>query len=398
MNVFKRIWGRIYQCVLFIFSKLIKFRKPIILDSTSKLIDEIEKNNFKNILLITGKRVSQSKSYIDLKSVLSKYNLFTFEEMIPEPDITDIEKVIEDVKDKAINMVIGFGGGSVMDSSKIISARLANPKRSIEQMRGVMHVGKKIVTLTLIPTTAGTGSEATVAAVVSNHELQQKYAINDPKLIPTYTLFIPEVLYSLPSSLTASTGMDALTHAVEAYIGRSNTLETKTKAVQAIKMIFDNLYLSYTEPENYKARLNMLYASHYAGIAFTKAYVGYVHGLAHALGARYSLGHGVLNATLLPLVLRTYGKSVYRKLARLSILCGVSEAHDTKEEAAIKFIEKIEELNTLMNMPKSYKEIKKDDIPDMINHINKEVYPLYPVPRYLGNDEIKRIYKNIMED
>lgn len=397
MNIFKKIWGRTYQVALFIATKFIKFNKPIVLASISDLDKEIKNNGYKNILIITGSRVKNSNAFINLVDQLNNYNLYIFDKISSEPDVTLIEEIFNQYKELQIDLVIGFGGGSVMDASKVVCARFANSKKSVEKMRGVMHVGKRIKPLVLIPTTAGTGSEVTVAAVISNHELHEKYAINDPKLIPRYTLFIPEALYSLPPSLTASTGMDALTHAVEAYIGRSNTLETKTKAVEAIKLIFDNLYLSYNEPENYEARLKMLYASHYAGVAFTKAYVGYVHGLAHALGANYSLGHGILNATLLPMVLRTYGRSVYKKLAKLSILCGIASRSDSKMVATIKFIEKIEELNNLMNIPKTYQEIKEDDISDMIDHINKEVYPLYPVPRYLTNDEIRKIYNDLME-
>lgn len=160
----------------------------------------------------------------------------------------------------------------------------------------------------------GTGSETTLAAVITDDKSRHKYPINDFFLIPDYAVLDPKVTLSLPPFITATTGMDALTHAVEAYIGNSTTHGTRENALQAVKLIFENLDTAVEKGFDINARRNMLRASYYAGCAFTKSYVGYVHAVAHSLGGAYNVPHGLANAVLLPFVLEAYGPVVYPKL------------------------------------------------------------------------------------
>ena len=213
-----------------------------------------------------------------------------------------------------------------MDCAKAVGARLVRPKKSLAKMKGILKVRRRLPLLMAIPTTAGTGSETTLAAVITDAETRHKYAINDFPLIPRYALLDPKVTLSLPPFITATTGMDALTHAVEAYIGNSTTYGTRKDALLTVKLIFENIDAAYTDGSNVEARRNMLHASFYAGCAFTKSYVGYVHAIAHSLGGEYNVPHGLANAVILPMILEAYGKTIHRKLARLAREAGVADA------------------------------------------------------------------------
>lgn len=248
-------------------------------------------------------------------------------------------------------------------------------------MKGVLKVRKKPPSLFAVPTTAGTGSEATIAAVITDSKTHIKYQINDMALIPRYAVLDPALTIGLPAHITGATGMDALTHAVEAYIGKSNTRETKELSRKAVRLIFDNILTAYSAGANIAARENMLKASYYAGNAFTRAYIGYVHALAHALGGLYGIPHGLANAIVLPYVLEYYGSAVYKPLAELSDCAGISFPSDTREQKAKKFISVIRKMNQGMNIPDKIENIKRTDIPLLAKRAAKEANPFYPVPR-----------------
>ena len=260
-------------------------------------------------------------------------------------------------------------------------------------MKGVLKVLRRTPTLFAVPTTSGTGSEATLAAVITNSKTHEKYAINDPVLIPSYGVLDPKLTLGLPPHITSTTGMDALTHAVEAYIGNSNTSETKKMAEDAIKLIINNVYTAFIDGSDYEARANMQRASYYAGIAFTRAYVGNIHAIAHTLGGFYNTPHGLANAVILPHVLKAYGVSVHRKLAELEQL--LSDAKGSDEDKANRFIDRIVELNAKMNIPNQIKGIEDKDLPLMVERAFHEANPLYPVPKIFTRQDFMLIYQEI---
>jgi len=248
-----------------------------------------------------------------------------------------------------------------------------------------------------VPTTAGTGSETTVAAVIVDSDKGDKYAINDPMLIPRVAVLDPTLLVGLPKHISSSTGMDALTHAVEAFIGHSNTKKTYRYGIEATQMIFNYLEKSVEEPKNLEYREQMIIASYKAGVAFTRAYVGTVHSLAHAIGGKYNVPHGLANAILLPKVLRAYGKSAEKKLAKLADSVGITG--ETVHEKAIKFIEQIEQMNKNMGVTNTFGHlIKEEDLDFLVKHAYKETVPVYPVPRILSLEEMKEIYRELMAE
>ncbi|MBO5772673.1 MAG: iron-containing alcohol dehydrogenase, partial [Clostridia bacterium] len=287
------------------------------------------------------------------------------------------------------------GGGSAMDCAKGVGISVVYPNKSLEKFKGILKVHKKIPTLVAIPTTAGTGSECTVATVLTNEKTHQKYAINDLHLIPRYAVLAPELTQGLPAFLTATTGMDALTHAIEAFIGRGNTKQTTAWAKEAVQLVFENIKIACQNGSDLVARAKMQKASYLAGLAFTRAYVGYVHAVAHSLGGRYNVAHGLANAVILPYVLKRYSTSVYDKLAILADCCKLCP-NGTAKEKATAFIEEIEQLNKELGIGTKFYFIQKEDIPYLATLADKEANPLYPVPKLMDKKELEKIYFDLI--
>ncbi|MDE6656064.1 MAG: iron-containing alcohol dehydrogenase, partial [Anaeroplasmataceae bacterium] len=320
-----------------------------------------------------------------------------YDKTIPNPTIDQVEEARVLYLDNHCQGIIAVGGGSPMDLAKAMGARIVRPKKSVKKMKGLLHIRKKLPLLFAVPTTAGTGSETTLAAVIVDSNTHHKYPINDFSLIPKYAVLDYRMTLTLPAAITSTTGMDALTHAVEAFIGKSRTPQTKKMSIEAVCLIHKHLFNCYLHPESEEDRRGMLYAAHYAGIAFTKSYVGYIHAIAHSLGGQYHLPHGLANAILLPLILEEYGHKVYKRLSILSKKCGIAEARDSKEVAAKKFISWIYEMNASMNIPRKVPCILESDINQMATYANQEGNPLYPVPVLMGKKELVKLYYKVKE-
>lgn len=398
----RRIWCRCYQRVMYIAEFMLPWRVPEQISgegSLKKLAAFSKSKGFKSGLLVTDSvlfGLGMAQPIIDgFKAEGLK--LTVFDKVVPNPTIQNIEEGLQLYKDNDCDVIIALGGGSSMDCAKGIGARVARPKKSIPQMKGVLKVMKKLPPLVAIPTTSGTGSEATLAAVISNPEKKEKYPINDPVLIPHYAVMDPSLTVGLPKHITSTTGMDALTHAVEAYIGSENTRNTKKYAIEATQLIFKYLKRAYDKGDDIEARNNMQRASLLAGMAFTRAYVGYVHAIAHSLGGFYGVPHGLANAVILPHVIEAYGEKAHKKLARLAEAVGITGNSDS--EKATAFIAAIREMNEYMAIPTKIEgkwTIKEEDVPIMIEHALAEANPLYPVPVIWGYDEMYAMYHKIM--
>jgi alcohol dehydrogenase class IV len=317
-----------------------------------------------------------------------------FDRTVPNPTIGNVEEALALYKENNCEGIIAFGGGSSIDCAKCVGARIAKPNKSIPQLRGYFKVRAETPPVYAIPTTAGTGSEATVAAVIDDEATRDKYSITDLSLIPRVAVLDPQLTVSLPKNVTAATGMDALTHAVEAFIGRSNTKETREMAIKAVKLIFENIYTAYTDGTNIEARRNMQLAAYFAGIAFTRAYVGNVHAVAHTLGGLYGTPHGYACALVMPHVLESYGKSAYKPLAELTD--AVSLQGDTIQQKVEAFIDAIRDLNSRMEIPDTVDFIIESDIPTMVDRAYHEANPMYPVPRIFSRKDFKEVITKLM--
>ena len=391
---------RIYQAVMRLVTGLVKWKDAEIIEGENSILKIpalLTKAGKKKVLLVTDKGITSLGLTAPLLSELEKAGVtcHVYDDTVANPTIDNIEEALKMYKDNGCQAIIAFGGGSPMDCAKGVGARVARPNLTIPQMRGLLKVMKKIPLLIAVPTTAGTGSETTIAAVISNPRTHEKYAVNDFHLVPKYAVLDPLITVGLPPHITATTGMDALTHAVEAYVGRSNTDETRQAARKAVKLIHENLYNAYTDGSDLTARSNMLTAAFYAGIAFTKAYVGYVHAIAHTLGGYYRIPHGLANAVILPYVLDYYGETAYQPLAELADLIGITTGGDSVEVKARKFIAWIRDLNARMNIPTSLGGIQEADLPGMIHNALREANPLYPVPKILFAEDLRKLYAMI---
>ena len=392
---------RTYQNVMKMATGVLDWTEPQLIKgagAVTKLPKVIKELGYNNVLVVTDKGLMGlhllDSMFEELKNNDIAY--VVYDGVQPNPTIDNIEEAKDLYLGNGCQAIIAFGGGSPMDCAKACGARIARPNTEIPKMRGVLKVLKKIPTLFAVPTTAGTGSEATLAAVVSNPKTHEKNAINDPVLRPKYAVLDPALTLGLPPHITSTTGMDALTHAVEAYIGNSNTADTEEKARMATKMIFANLETAYKDGKNVEARENMLLASYYAGVAFTRAYVGYVHAIAHNLGGMYGIPHGLANAVILPYVLDYYGESAYKRLAELAEVAGLDCAGKSDEEKAKMFIAEIRRMNKDMNIPEKFDQIKESDISLIADRALKEGNPLYPVPKIMDKEECVAIIRQLM--
>ena len=400
-TTFEKAYCRTYQGVMRGAVLLLNWDEPRLLKgagSVKRLPETVKANGHKSVLIVTDKGLMGLHLLDGLFAGLDAagVNYAVYDGVQPNPTIDNIEEARQLYVNHACTAVIAFGGGSPMDCAKAAAARIARPNMTVQQMRGTLKILKKLPELYAVPTTAGTGSETTLAAVVSDPSTHEKYALQDPVLRPKYAVLDPELTVGLPPHITSTTGMDALTHAVEAYIGHSNTKGTASAARKATRMIFDNIVTAYEDGKNIEARGKMLEASYLAGVAFTRAYVGYVHAIAHNFGGMYGTPHGLANAVILPYVLDYYGESAYAPLAELAEVGGLPVAGLSVEEKAKAFIAKVRELNETMKIPAHLKGEEKD-IPVIAKRAMKEGNPLYPVPKIFGYDDFVAVIRQVME-
>ncbi len=400
MNFIKKAYCRVFQTGLRAALPFLPYREPKPLHSVGELVPLFSTLKVGRVLLVTDGGLRAMGATKALEECLSAAGVFVavYDGTCANPTVKNVEEARRVYLDNKCEALIAFGGGSPIDCAKAVGARIAYPKKSMDKLRGLLRVLRRIPTLVAIPTTAGTGSETTLAAVITDGEKHHKYTMNDFTLIPRYAVLDPDVTLTLPPRLTATTGMDALTHAVEAFIGRSTTRETRRKALEATALVFANVQRAYANGKDREARAGMLRAAYLAGIAFSKSYVGYVHAVAHSLGGQYNIPHGLANAVLLPVVLEAYGKKVHKKLHRLAVAAGIARAEEPHEEGAKKFICAVKSMNAHMNIPTSFPEIRREDVPKMARYADEEANPLYPVPKLMNAKELEQFYYATMEE
>ena len=359
---------------------------------------ELQKMGIRRALLVTDRFLYDSGAAARVGQVLSDAGVeyAVYYNVQPNPTVQVVNDCIAAARTLQVQLLVALGGGSAIDTAKAASIVVACGG-TVEQYEGENKSSKPGLPIVAVNTTAGTGSETTLAAVITDDKSRHKNPINDFFLIPDYAVLDPKVTLSLPPFITATTGMDALTHAVEAYIGNSTTHGTRENALQAVKLIFENLDTAVEKGFDINARRNMLRASYYAGCAFTKSYVGYVHAVAHSLGGAYNVPHGLANAVLLPFVLEAYGPVVYPKLHALAIAAGLADKNTPDEEAAKTFIAAIQAMKKRYGIGDHIPEICEEDIPKLARYADKEGNPLYPVPVLMDSKELEQFYYLLME-
>ena len=396
MRPLKKIYCRGFQTVFRLILPFLPYRDPKILRRLGEVPPLLKEKNIRRVLLVTDENLRKIGGTAPLEEALEQTGVFcaVYDETVPNPTVANAEAAREKYLVNGCEAVIAFGGGSPMDCTKALCARIARPDRSLLQMKGLLKVSRATPLLIAVPTTAGSGSETTLAAVITDEKNHHKYVINDFALIPSYAVQDPTVTATLLKAVAAATGMDALTHAVEAFIGRSTTKETRADALKAVELIFRHLEKA-CENGAEEDREQMLYASFLAGKAFTRSYVGYVHAVAHSLGGAYGTPHGEANSILLPHVLRAYGEAAEHKLALLADAAGIGGSGEKEKAAA--FIAAIEAMNRRLGIPDAIGELKEEDIPALARRADKEANPLYPVPRLMDAKELESLYRAVLK-
>ena len=394
MNLLLRIRQALFSPVqkiqLYIQPKMIKGEHALL-----DLIDVLKKQHLTRYMIVTTpgfiKRGTLQSFFDALNQNDIQYSIF--HDVKPDPDISDVEKLKEMYIKDGCQALIAIGGGSVIDCSKAALACVQMKKLDVTTVLHTGRVSKQLPLLIAVPTTAGTGSEVTAGAVITDPIQKRKYALSNLLLIPKYAVLDSSLLVSLPSKMTAYTGMDALTHAIEAYINCFNNRKTNEYALRAIKTIFQYLVPSFEDGLNMHYRLELLEASYNAGVAISNNYVGYVHAIAHGIGGMYHLQHGMINATILPIVLEEYGGAVVGKLATIADVVGITGATD--QDKSKQFIQKLKDLNQIFAIPTSIPEIQEEDIHYLAIGAEKEGNPSYPTPVTWNVEQFEKVIRKI---
>ena len=393
------LWCRAFQCVLKIGNYFMGYRMPEYLEGPGKIKELgafLKEKGINDVLIVTGSgmvrrgQVQPMLEGFDANGI--HYTLQTYDTTDPTSD--DVELGYKTYKENGCKAIVAIGGGSRIDCAKAIAAKAVHPKKTVAQLQGLLKVHWPIPPFVAIPTTSGTGSETTVAAVITDSATHHKASINDPSILPKYAILDPELTVGLPPYTTATTGMDALAHAVEAYTNKTYNTKLENDLVkQAVKLIHDNILVAFEDGKNLEARQNMQRGAFYAGRAFTRGCVGYVHAIGHTLGGLYGIAHGLAMAVLLPHVMREFGASAHKRLAELADVCGIGGANEA--EKANAFIRWIEETNKKMGLPDKFDVVQDKDIDQMITWAKKEANPLYPVPVVWVRKDFRRLIESI---
>ena len=361
-----------------------------------KLPEQIKEKGLKKVLFVSDPglmKIGLPKRLLDaLDAAGVEYAMYT--DVQPNPTSDNVEAGFKVYRDNNCEGIIAMGGGSPMDCAKGVAAKIAHPNKTVAQLQGILKVHKRIVPFWAIPTTSGTGSETTVAAVITDSTTHHKASINDPSILPRYAVLDPELTVGLPPFITATTGMDALCHAVESYTNWTYcTALEKDLSKKAVRLIYDNLLKVYKDGSDIEGRQNMQFASFYAGRSFTRGCVGYVHAVGHTLGGLYGVAHGLAMSVILPHVMRQFGPAVYKRLADLADVCGMEGKDD--QEKALKFIDWIDDMKKQMDLPAGLDMIKDEDIPQIITWADKEANPLYPVPVIWQREDFEKLIRTL---
>ena len=396
MNIFKKAFCRTYQGIFYVALHFIKIPLPNLREgegSSLRLLEDLKLEDLHRPMLFVESFLRDIEVSKPLEEALhaAGYEVTLFTGIKPNPSSTLVEEAKQVYLEHHCDCLVALGGGSTIDLAKAVGVLVAYPDKDIGHFEGVLKIHRRIPVLFAMPTTAGTGSETTLATVIVDEEKKHKYQVDAPAIIPKYAYLDGSLLAKLNPKIIASTGMDALTHALEAYIGNSNTKFTKQCAIDAFLGFKKHFIAFYDDVNNVEARNGMLRMSYDAGNAFTRAYVGYVHALAHALGGYYHVAHGLANAILLPYVLRAFGSKLNKKAIEICGYLGVEIIDKEPYEALASFID---EINARVGIPKQFELPIDDAAYDFLAaHAEKEGNPLYPVPVLKTKRELEAILR-----
>lgn len=404
MFFLQKLFYQILMLGLKVAVKFIPQPQPIIYsgkNSALELAQLIINQDYKRVLIVTDAVLNRLGIANDFCQLLTENNIefVIFDQVTPDPSEQVIDEGIKQALSTQCDLVLGIGGGSSLDAAKMIAV-LSQPnsklKQSVKSVAGILKIKRRGLPLFLLPTTSGTGSEVTMAAVITDSGHQTKSLVISPKMMPLATALDPVLMQGMPAKITADTGFDALTHAIESYLSTHANEQTNLYALIAIKLIFKQLPIAYKNGEDLAARQSMAIASCYAGLAFTKAGLGYVHAISHQIGAKYHSPHGLTNAVILPVVLNFNLDACKQRLAILAKEIGLPTGILNDAQAAALFIDAVKTLQHDVGIPNKLACIKLGDINELVKAALKEAHYLYPVPKYLDKSQCRKIITQLM--
>ena len=363
------------------------------------LPEEIRTRGYKKAFVVTDKSLYEAKVSNKVTNVLEGANIpyEIFSDVKPNPTMKNVRDGLDACRKSNADIIIAVGGGSSIDTAKCISILMTNPDREdIVSLNGASNTKNKGTALIALPTTAGTAAEVTINYVITDEEREIKMVCVDPHDIPILAIIDSELMASMPKSIAASTGMDALTHAVEGYITKAHNTMSDMFHMKAIQIIFDNLAKAVNEKDE-DAINNMGYAQYIAGMGFSNVGLGIVHSMAHQLGAVYDTPHGLANAILLPTVMKFNGEVCYERFRDILKGLGIHADNFTKEEVIKTFIEKIKDLSEQVGITQTVKDTgaKEEDFPMLADKAMQD--PCKPGnPREVTKEDFIELFRQAM--
>ena len=388
--------------ILGLTSRLIPMPRPLMLtgaDASLKLCELIVNAGHQPLLIVSDKVLVKLGLLTKMTDYFDRHQLSysIYDEVTPDPTFAVVKQGLTICHQHNYQGVLAVGGGSVIDTAKMIAMSASNHCQP-EALIGLFKGRNPCMPLYAIPTTAGTGSEATIGAVLSDDTSHQKSIAINPKMVPMATAIDAEIMKGLPAHITAETGIDALTHALEAWMSTTASAETDYYAASAVKAVLEHLLVAYQDGNNLQAREALGIAAHYGGIALNKAGLGYVHAIAHRLGAYYHIAHGRANAIVLPYILRFNTEVSAPRLAMLAKKIGATkDAHASDELIAQQFIQQINTLLTALNIDRQVANMDEKHFMAITKAVAKEVSDTYAVPKYMTATEVKQILMDIKQ-
>lgn len=367
--------------------------------SLRKIEEIILKEGVKSILLFTDKGV-QSTGLLDLlimqlEKLGAAYQIV--DDLTPEPAYTDVQRVLEQVQDTTVDLVVAVGGGSVMDAAKLVSI-LKGASYTIRELLEDASVAKKCLKTVMVPTTCGTGAEATCNAIVAIPEQQTKKGIVNDNMIPDYVILDPEMIHHLPAKIVAATGVDALAHVVECYTSKKATPFSNTYALAGAKLIFKNIEVAYKDPEDMEAKSKMMLGAYYGGVAITASGTTAVHALSYPLGGKYHIAHGVSNAILFAHVMEYNQEACCVQLAELCDGVYPEKIDLSQNEKAKYIVEQIARIVKITDIPTDLSQfgVNKEDLEFLVEAGSQQTRLLVNNRRELSQEDIREIYKKVL--
>jgi len=380
-------------------TKLIPSPMPNMLlgaQSRLRLLEHMAHFGFKRVLLVTDEVLFQLGVISPIAERLNELGIETvvYSGVTPDPGFLVVENGLEMLRQNSCDAVLAIGGGSSIDAAKVIALAATNHKTPRELI-GILKARKQSLPLFVIPTTAGTGSEVTIGAVISDETTHVKNLLIDPKVVPLAAALDPEIMAGMPRSVTADTGVDALTHCLESWVSDFSTPETEFYSGAGVKLVFKYLEKACENGQDYEARDAMALAANYGGLALNKTALGYVHAIAHQLGTQYGVPHGRANAIVLPHVLEINRHCAQERMAALARLCELATETETAPQAADKLIQRVNALLAALPIEREVKGIDEKHFSIMAQAAMKEAHGTYAVPKYLNKNDIIKVLRII---